>query len=397
MMDVRIPFSRVALGILTTAWALGLTPSAHAATRMYTGSLVIHAFGNDTTTGSFWPYTSETHFGIPLTGQCNTGQYHAPETLTFPTMEKSPPTQTVMFTIPAYGGQVVDFDIDGDTIPDIPAGCTSVSQGDPLTGSGLVATTGALSTSRTPLDPRGFALPRSVLHKVKTGASLETYGVYAWEVHFADLHNEAASFAKNGGDGSFAVSHTRPRERRKAIQAAGKNKFGGVMRLLGSYGDNEGYVYNNLTTSVFYFDWLFDYLGHGGQLTDSGVVTAAYTKTRQNYGYLRANGSRGTSTVYAEVFKWTTGTVTVTALGGTFPTILRRKGYDNRTAMGSGAVQLVSPMLTHWVGAGESSTAAIGIMKVTFMPEPNRLTLLGVGISMLGVLFCVRRRSRRIP
>jgi hypothetical protein len=47
--------------------------------------------------------------------------------------------------------------------------------------------------------------------------------------------------------------------------------------------------------------------------------------------------------------------------------------------MGSGAVQLVSPMLTNWVGAGTSSTAAIGIMKVSFAPEPSEWMLLASG------------------
>ena len=50
--------------------------------------------------------------------------------------------------------------------------------------------------------------------------------------------------------------------------------------------------------------------------------------TTSNRGYTLSNGSPVTSFVYQEVFKWTTGTVAVTALEGTFPTILERKGYD---------------------------------------------------------------------
>jgi hypothetical protein len=372
-----------------------LAASATAGPRLYTGSLVIHAFGNDTTTGSFAPFSSFTYFGIPLTGQCDMAPYHAKETLMFPTSPTG--TQSFTFTIPAYGGQVPNIDTNGDTVPDIIDGCGSASRraGDPLSGFGPVNTTGMTNTSRATNDPRGFTLPPWALRKQKTGASLSTYGVYLWEVHFADLHNTAGTFAKNGGDGTFAVTHASAKAKRKAIQTAGKNKFGGVMRLLGSYGDNEGYLYNDVTTTVVYLNWLFDYLGHGGQPTDGDVVTAGYIKNYLNHFYTRASGSRGTSTVYAEVFKWTTGSVTVTALGGTFPTILRRKGYDNRTAMGSGAVQLVSPMLTHWVGAGESSTAAIGILKVTFAPEPSGLMMLAAGASMLGLLSHIRRRSKR--
>ena len=120
------------------------------------------------------------------------------------------------------------------------------------------------SLSRIRLEAR-FTLPRSALNKVKSGASLETYGVYRWEVHFADLHNDAAAFAKGGGDGSFAVTHAGPKATRKAVQTAGKNRFGGVMRLLGNYGANVGYFNASLdVTVVYYRDTLFDYLGHGG-------------------------------------------------------------------------------------------------------------------------------------
>ena len=172
------------------------------------------------------------------------------------------------------------------------------------------------------------------------------------------------------------------------------------MRLLGSYGDNEGYVYSGLfETTVFYFDWLFDYLGHGGQATADGVVAGGVVtgglhqeppelQLPENYRLPgNEHGLRGSLQVDH-------GAVTVTALGGPFPTILRRKGYDNRTAMGSGAVQLVSPMLTHWVVAGccQTSTAAIGILKVRFVPEPASLMMLGAGISLLGLLSQVRRR-----
>jgi hypothetical protein len=166
------------------------------------------------------------------------------------------------------------------------------------------------------------------------------------------------------------------------------------MQLLGSYGDNEGYLYENVTTSVFYFNWLFNYLGAGGQGTNAGVVTAGYLKSYVAYGYTRDAGYQATSTVYAEVFKWTTGTVKVTALQGTFPTILERAGYDSRTAMGGGVVQLVSPMLTHWVGAGESSTAGIGIMNLSFVPEPSSAVMLGAGAALLGLLAVARRRTK---
>ncbi len=96
--------ARAALGIPIVLLALGLAAPANADARMYTGSLVIHAFGNDTSTGTPPPFTRSTHIGIPLTGQCNTTPYHAKETLTFPTTPNG--TQVFTFTIPAYGGAV---------------------------------------------------------------------------------------------------------------------------------------------------------------------------------------------------------------------------------------------------------------------------------------------------
>lgn len=396
-MHTRSPLARAGLVVGTVALlaTLGLAGSASAATRMYSGSLVIAAFGNDTTTGATAPYNTSYYVGIPLTGQCNTAPFHAKETLTFPTTGNPPGTGTVMFTIPDYGGQVPSVDTNSDTVPDIVAGCTYNSLGDPLTGSGYLGTTGNPATSRATTNPRGIILPQSELSKVKSGASFNQYGVYLWEVHFADLRNEQGTFAKDAGDGSFAVVRSGVEGTRQAVQTEGKNKFGGVMRLLGSYGDNEGYFYNQTLTSVFYFNWLFDYLGNGGQATNAGVVTDAYVASYVNYGYTRDAGYPATSTVYAEVFKWTTGTVKVTAKQGTFPTILERAGYDNRTGMGSGVVQLVSPMLTHWVGSGESSTAGIGIMNLTITPEPSSAAMLGAGAALLGLMVHARFRSRR--
>jgi hypothetical protein len=390
------------LGVLLVLLAVCFASATQAEPRMYTGSLIIHAFGNDTTTGTAPPFQTGEAVGIPLTGNCNTEPYHAKETLTFPTTPTG--TDTVMFTVPAYGGATL---MCNGTVPcvgtncgTIVCGCGDASQelGDPLSGFGVISTTGMASTNRTSLDPRKFTIAQSELNKVKQGeASFERYGVYLWEVHFADLHNEAAAFSKSGGDGNFGpIIHNAAKQKRSVVQTAGKNQFGGTMKLLGSYGDNEGYFYaGGGVTSVFYYNWLFNYLGDGGQVTKAGVVTGGkVVGPIPAFGYTRASGMATTSFAEIEVFKWTTGTVAVTAVGGTFPTIQQRKGYDNRTAMGSGVVQLVSPMLSKWTGAGVSSTAGIGIMKISFTPEPSEWMMLAGGVSMLGLLFH-KHRSRR--
>lgn len=427
-MTLSSKFSWLA-GIWIALLALCFASVAQAGTRMYTGSLIIHSFGNDTTTGTAEPYDTGYAVGLPLTGRCNQGRlgmgtFHAKETLMFKSLmlPKGAPNPTttvdVTFTIPNYGGQVADVDTNGDTIPDIVAGCGPTTQhyGDPLTGGpGPVSTSGVAGVNcNAPgpcTNPRKFTLPNWALRKqrgtnVSTQASFEQYGVYLWEVHFADLHNDVGVFSKNGGDGAFGpIQFKAAKQKRSVVQKAGANQFGGVMRLLGSYGDNEGYYYNNAITSVYYFNWLFHYLGIGGQTcadnnattpcpSAGNPITGGKRTTYVNFGYTRTFGFPTTSTVYVSLFKWTTGTVTVTAKGGTFPTVLQRKGYDNRTSLGSGTVQMVSPMLTKWVGAGTSATAAIGIMKVSFAPEPSEWLMLGSGVSMLGLL-AHRRRSRR--
>jgi hypothetical protein len=374
---------------------------------MYTGTLIIPAFGNDTTTGTVEPYNTNRIVGIPLTGNCHQGKLgmgtlHLAETIS--KVVHLPPqnptrTETNTFFIPTYGGATLSGGVDtnGDTVPDFPPGCgpDTVSAGDPLIGGpGAVSTTGTASITRATTNPRKFTLPPFALRKHKTGASFEQYGVYLWEVHFADLHNDVGVFSKGGGDGSFAIKHNKAPTKRSVNQTAGKNQFGGTMRLLGIYGDFEGYFYNNAITSVFTYDWLFDYLGASGQATKAGVVTGGYLTTLVQYGHTLTDGYTTTSTAAMEVFKWTTGKVTVTARGGTFPTVLVRTGYDARNSTGSGVVQMVSPMVTAWTGAGTSSTAGIGILKVTFAPEPSEWMLLASGVSMLG-LMAWRRGSTR--
>ena len=387
----------VTRGLLIAVLALlvlGLAGASQASLRMYTGSLIIKSFGNDTSTGASFPYSVAKATGIPLINRCNTLAYHAQETVTFPTYPNG--TQTIMFSVPQYGGQVPTIDTNGDTMPDVPPGCENptLSAGDPLVGSGNLSTTGNFATTRTPLDPRGFALPKSALAKVRNGeATAVNTTAYVWEVHYADLVNQAGTFVKNGGDGTFDVKHAGVGGKRRATQTAGKNKFGGVMSLLGTYYSNEGYLYNGTVISAAKYTWLFDVLGHAGQMTMANVVTGGFNDTALNEGYTLTSGYPFTSMVYVEAFKWSTGIVKVTATGN-YPTVLERKGYDKRNAAGSGAVQLVSPMLTKWVGEGTTHTAAIGMMKIT-VPEPSQWMMLAGGISMIGLLYGTNRRSRK--
>jgi hypothetical protein len=397
---------------ITTMLVLCVAGSSQAASRMYQASLIIHAFGNP----NIMPSNTDAsqaglQGGIPLTGNCNTAPFHAQETVTFPTVFPG----TVNFTIPQYGGQIPTIDTNSDTIPDVPAGCrpTTNEAGDPLTGFGTLITTGLnttndTATTRAASDPRGFTIPKSALVKVKSGATAENYGAYAWERHYLDLRNSNGVTFPGGANGMFGKSlgvmntagggngvlNAKHGANRSAVGTKGAHAFGGVMKLLGTHFSNEGYlIMGGPNISAAKFTWLFDYLGHGGALMNGkGSVTAGYFGFAGNPGYTLSAGAPFVSNVSVEAWGWTTGMVTVTGMQGPFSTLVTRTGYDNRTGMGGGAIQMVSPMITHWTGVGAiTSTAGIGVLTMN-VPEPGQWLMLASGVSMLGLLFRSTRK-----
>ena len=98
-------------------------------------------------------------------------------------------------------------------------------------------------------------------------------------------------------------------------------------------------------------------------------------------------------------FPWTTGMVTITATDGFFPTLFQRTGFDNRTSMGLGTVQLVAPQLVKWDFPGRDApwdrhTGAIGILRIKFVPEPSGWMMLLAGAGFLAALYQNSRRRR---
>jgi hypothetical protein len=94
-------------------------------------------------------------------------------------------------------------------------------------------------------------------------------------------------------------------------------------------------------------------------------------------------------------FPWTTGSVTVTAVGrGPHKTVHYAHGYDNRnttTPNGIGTIQLVTPVLTRWLQpCCNFETGGIGILQIKFVPEPQTWMMLVAGASLL----CVGARMR---
>jgi hypothetical protein len=108
-------------------------------------------------------------------------------------------------------------------------------------------------------------------------------------------------------------------------------------------------------------------------------------------------GEATTAYITALGFPWTTGAASITATAGPFPTRFRRSGYDNRTAGGSGTIQLVAPQLVRWEFPNRDApwdrhTGAIAILRVKFAPEPSGCAMLIAGAGILLVLY---RRQRR--
>jgi hypothetical protein len=387
--------------------------TAQAGPRLYQGSLIIHAFGNDTAEdGTVAPFTTNLPLEIPRVGaHCNTHTFHVKETKTFPTYYNTNTAPGAgngnynVFTIPSYGGQVgVHFPSLSSTRA---AGCgpETLAKGAPLTGQGSIHTTGNTSTSRASSNPRGFTLIASELYGTEDGS--DSYmSPYLWEKRYTNLRNQRGVFCEGCGPGRydsaprFSFSNLGDRKRTgkgRLGVTPGANRFGGTMKLLGTVYINTSFV-DNFDTYVYKRTWLFDYVGAGAYASGGAITAPAFGQDYIHY-IGRFGGFTGTTTVQAFALSWTTGTATITAVGGPMVTVMARAGFDHRDPHGYGEIQMVSPMLTRWISSYRNRTrvyhsGGIGILKLRFTPEPQLWMLLGAGLSLLGLLYRAKRRSR---
>jgi hypothetical protein len=136
-------------------------------------------------------------------------------------------------------------------------------------------------------------------------------------------------------------------------------------------------------------NWRYEAIGASGAHTKAGVVTMGILYTHYEKYYNTRNGSFSAITAEGSRFPWTTGSVTVTALGrGPHDTIHYAHGYDNRktsTSPGLGTIQLVSPVLTRWFGFVDYETGGIAVLRIKFLPEPQTWAMLVAGVALLGV------------
>jgi len=299
---------------------------------MFEASLIIHMWGNDSTTGVG-------EFGVY-------------------TVTAVPPAQSCTYFTnwgPTTGHSLV-------------CGQTTKFAGGPATGSGAIS----IPTEGSP--PLPIALPSGALgvtRSVRFWTSTTVYATFA---------NEAGSFFAGGGPGDLSFHPKNPQGGTIYIQA-GKNQFGGSMGLLGKLGDHFG---------TGPFDGT-----HSWNMVPVMGRSAGYRRTITDYGYTQNQLAWLTYRLIGTGFPWTTGMVTVYGTWEDwFSTVVRRTGYEMRTWMGGGNIQLVTPQITHWRGDGHSpsNTASVGILNLHFVPEPGAVWITATGFALLLLLHRGRRR-----
>jgi hypothetical protein len=272
-----------------------------------------------------------------------------------------------------------------------------VQAGHPITGTGLATTTGtAMGGFNFPAAPASGA---SGLRATGVFGEFGALYPYVYSYTYVTMRNATGFFGPGSGLGNAYIKLPR---QGGAVDAhieikQGGAKFGGVMKMLGA-----------LTTKVCYYraggcslgqnDWLYDLVGTPGSYTAGGAITKGYQALTSAIYFNSGVGAFSTVMVVGSRFGWTTGSITVTAVGrGPHKTVHYAQGYDNRstTSMGAqkGTIQLVTPLLTQWLQpATKFETGGIGILRQKFVPEPHTWMMLAAGVSLLGVGFRMRGR-----
>jgi len=275
-----------------------------------------------------------------------------------------------------------------------------VQAGRPVTGSLLVTGVGTANGGFS------FAAAQAStaggLHA--TGIAGEFYRTYGdpggYTYTYATLRNDAGVFGPGSGPGDVYIKLPR---QGGAVDAhieikQGPNKFGGTMRMLGALTSKQCY-YRAGGCSRGSADWLYDVIGASVYAKPGSPITQGYLVYGTAVFFNTGIGAWSTIQIEGSRFPWTTGSVTVTAVGrGPHRTIHYAHGYDNRTTIGSehpvplqrGTLQLVTPVLTRWLQpAVKFETVGIGILR--FAPEPRGWPTLMAGIALLAIGYRMRK------
>jgi hypothetical protein len=177
--------------------------------------------------------------------------------------------------------------------------------------------------------------------------------------------------------------------------AGGSQRFGGSMGLLGQVR-----MFRELFFTPPAVGSLPVVTGHGplGITPVIGRANANSAVTTRHMIYLKRGVYRSLAyPVVATGFRWTTGTAYAYDSVGRYASRFSLAGYDNRTPMGHGTIQLVTPFLAHWaLSPAPDHVAGVASLRVHFAPEPHALLLLLLGIALLAVLrrrYASRRRT----
>jgi hypothetical protein len=429
------------VGLLAAGLAAATT--SHAGTQLFDASWTVKAFGNELSGGlgdsEFYSAT-----GIPLGIVCNPSQprchfdstpsdgmgkwqplggsvaqalhcgpwsnWGGKGTTTRPA-KGATPTKAGNVVPPLYRndafftrfGMPNDYSCIG-TSTDGYGGKGLVQQGVPVTGRWSAQTTGGQNAGFS-FTAAPAAIPTSGPKGLRVTGGVGEVGAiypYVYSYTYATFRNNQGIFGNGAGPGDFNLPYALGGTTVASINVKqGPAKFGGTMTMLGAL-TTKVCFYRNQGCSLGQNNWRYDAVGTSAS-TSLGVVTAGDKATYKAYYYHTALMQLSTVNVEGLRFPWTTGSVTLTAVGrGPHKTVHYHQGFDNRTAMtptsgtgtiGTGTLQLVSPVLTRWIQpALNFETGGIAILRIKFLPEPQGWMMLVVGISFLGVAKRMRGR-----
>jgi hypothetical protein len=286
-------------------------------------------------------------------------------------------------------------------------GVTTRKKGAPLSGSGI-----GNVTLNQPGSPFGFTLPGGGLHVKAPSLSGTLSPVEAGSATIqlqthpnTSFANDSGFFGPGGGPGSNSFGYNQGSTTmyggspRWGI-TPGANQFGGTLRLLGAIDEMRNLRFAGSGTVDFYAHTPDAFSALGGRCTaTTGCPSLPISHASRAVQYYTAlKGVYTTALVKAWGYAWTTGKVYVNAYDDAYlDTKITRTGYDNRTPLGQGVIQLVSPHIAHWNFASlplDRATGAIAILniEIRFVPEPKGWLMLVGGIGLLSVFY--RRRNR---
>ena len=280
-----------------------------------------------------------------------------------------------------------------------------VQLGNPITGRWYAITTGNQKGGFS-FSAAAASVPTVLTQGVRATAVAGEFGPfypYVYSYTYATLRNDQGVFGPGVGPGDFNITFMAGDASINVKQGAAR--FGGTMRMLGAMTAKACY-YRDGGCSLGTIDWRYDAVGASayydnttgsGSPTPNAVITHGYEAFATAMYYHTALMETSTIMVEGSRFPWTTGSVTVTAVGrGPHRTVHYAKGFDNRntaTPNGMGTIQMVTPVLTRWLQpCCNWETGGIGIFRLKFVPEPQMWAVLVAGLSLLGVGARLRRR-----